>query len=167
MATTDELKQQYSMDDVIQMYGLRKNRSGFCSCPFHGKDSHPSMKVYKKDFHCFTCGANGDIFSFIQKMENCTFKEAFLKLGGSYEQKSAWQKRKFDYQLKLKKEQEQRKLEERKNLKRFVLHDFDMQVLFTKLFPVFSDDWCDAVNKREKDLMILEELNREEVKLYD
>lgn len=165
--TTDEIKSQVYMDEVIGMYGLQKNRAGFCSCPFHGADRHPSMKVYKKDFHCFTCGANGDIFTFVQRMENCSFKDAFLKLGGSYEQKTNWQKRKFDYQLKMRKEKEQRDLQERKNLKRFVLDDFPMQVLFTKLFPPFSDPWCEAVNQREKDLYILEELNREEVKLYD
>ena len=43
------------------------------------------MKIYDKDFHCFGCGANGDIFSFVQRMENVDFKEAFYSLGGTYE----------------------------------------------------------------------------------
>lgn len=165
--TTDELKDQILMDDVLSMYGLRKNRNGFCSCPFHGSDLHPSMKVYKKDFHCFTCGANGDIFSFVQRQEGCSFKEAFLKLGGTYEKKSTWQQQRFQYQLEQKKAKEQRELESKKALKRHVMKDIDLQELFIKLFPVFSDDWCEAVNQREKDRLILEELNREGVRIYD
>ena len=80
--TVEEIKQQYYMRDVVEMYGFHPNRAGFISCPFHSGDHSPSMKIYPKDFYCHACGENGDIFTFVQKMDDCSFKEAFLKLGG-------------------------------------------------------------------------------------
>ena len=46
-------------------------------CPFH-KEKTPSFSVHatKQFFHCFGCGASGDVFSFVQKIENITFPEA-------------------------------------------------------------------------------------------
>ena len=165
--TVEEIKQQYSMRDVVEMYGFRPNRAGFISCPFHSGDRTPSMKIYPKDFHCHACGANGDIFTFIQRMDNCSFKEAFLKLGGEYEQKSDWQRKKFDYQLQQKKEKARKELERKKQWKRDILNDISLQKIFIKLLPVFSDDWCEAVNQLEYDFYLLEEMNREGVRLLD
>lgn len=91
--TAEEIKQQYSMRDVVEMYGFHLNKAGFISCPFHSGDHSPSMKIYQKDFHCHACGANGDIFTFVQRMDNCSFKDAFLKLGGEYEHKTDWQRK--------------------------------------------------------------------------
>ena len=80
--TKDEIKEQYSMRDIVEQYGFHPNRAGFISCPFHSGDRTPSMKIYKKDFHCHACGANGDIFDFVMWMDGLTFKEAFQSLGG-------------------------------------------------------------------------------------
>src|SRR5438270_11695247 len=46
-------------------------------CPFH-KEKTPSFSVHatKQFFHCFGCGASGDVFSFVQKIENITCPEA-------------------------------------------------------------------------------------------
>ena len=165
--TVEEIKQQYSMRDVVEMYGFHPNRAGFISCPFHAGDHSPSMKIYPKDFHCHACGANGDIFTFVQRMDNCSFKDAFLKLGGEYEHKTDWQRKKFEYQLQQKKEKERKELERKRQWKREILQDIPMQKLFAKCFPVFSDDWCAAVNRLEYDFYILDEMNREGVKLFD
>lgn len=165
--TVEEIKAQYSMTDVLSMYGLKTNRAGFCSCPFHGRDAHPSMKIYAKDYHCFTCGANGDIFSFVQGMENCSFKDAFLKLGGAYEKKTSWQKKRFEYELRQKKEREKQELEEKKRQKRDLINSIKIGKLETLLYPVFSDEWCKAVNRFEMDMIKLEKLNEEGVKIYD
>ena len=156
--TTEDIKQQYSMRDVVGMYGLYPNRAGFISCPFHSGDHTPSMKIYKKDYHCHSCGANGDIFSFVQGMENCSFKEAFLKLGGTYEEKTSWQHKRFEYQLQKKKEKEIREKNEKRAYKRELIKDLHYQRLFMRLFPVFSDDWCEAVNRFEKDYELLGQL---------
>lgn len=164
--TVEEIKQQYSMRDVVEMYGFHPNRAGFISCPFH-KEKTASMKVYKDSVYCFGCGRSGDIFTFVQQMDGCSFKEAYLKLGGEYEKKSDWQRKKFEYQLQQKKEKERKELERKRQWKREILQDIPMQKLFAKCFPVFSDDWCAAVNRLEYDFYILDEMNREGVKLFD
>lgn len=109
--TVDEIKQTYSMRDVLSRYGLQAKRDGMISCPFHGEDRHASMKVYKDSFHCFACGVNGDIFTFIQKMDNCDFKTAFYQLGGEYV-KDHKQSRMAQYHAQ--KAREKREREERK-----------------------------------------------------
>lgn len=164
--TTDEIKQSVSMLEVVEQYGYHPNRAGFISCPFH-KEKTASMKVYKDSVYCFGCGRSGDIFTFVQQMDGCSFKEAFLKLGGEYEKKSDWQRKKFEYQLQQKKEKERKELERKRQWKREILQDIPMQKLFAKCFPVFSDDWCAAVNRLEYDFYILDEMNREGVKLFD
>lgn len=74
------VKQQVDIVRVIGEYvKLRKtgaqNFSGLC--PFHGEKT-PSFSVHatRQFFHCFGCGISGDVFSFVQKIENITFPEA-------------------------------------------------------------------------------------------
>ena len=69
--------------DIVRIIGdyvkLRKagaqNFAGLC--PFHGEKT-PSFSVHatRQFFHCFGCGVSGDVFSFVQKIENITFPEA-------------------------------------------------------------------------------------------
>ena len=74
------VKQQADIVKVIEGYiRLRKagaqNYSGLC--PFH-KEKTPSFNVHavRQFYHCFGCGASGDVFSFVGKIENVTFPEA-------------------------------------------------------------------------------------------
>ncbi len=74
------VKQQADIVKVIEGYiRLRKagaqNYSGLC--PFH-KEKTPSFNVHavRQFYHCFGCGAAGDVFSFVGKIENVTFPEA-------------------------------------------------------------------------------------------
>ena len=108
MATVSEIKQQYSMREIVERYGFHPNRAGFISCPFQTGDRSPSLKVYKKDFHCHACGANGDIFTFIQRMDNCDFKTAFYSLGGTY-QKPTDNSKLAVYRIKKAKENREKK----------------------------------------------------------
>lgn len=82
--TVDEIKRTTTMQDVLNRYGI-KVRNKLCSCPFHGADKHPSMQIFKDGYKCHTCGAYGDLFTFIQEYEGCDFKTAFKILGGTYE----------------------------------------------------------------------------------
>ncbi len=69
--------------DIVKIVGeyvrLRKagaqNWSGLC--PFHSEKS-PSFSVHasRQFFHCFGCGVSGDVFSFLQKIENVSFPES-------------------------------------------------------------------------------------------
>ncbi len=69
--------------DIVRIIGdyvkLKKagsqNYSGLC--PFHGeKTASFSVHATRQFYHCFGCGVSGDVFSFIQKIENITFPEA-------------------------------------------------------------------------------------------
>ena len=80
----EQIKEATNMFEVLGRYGLKSGRGDMLSCPFHGEDRRPSMKIYKDGFHCFACGLHGDIFDFVQQMEHCDFKTAFKILGGEY-----------------------------------------------------------------------------------
>ena len=80
MDAKEEIKNRLSIVDVVGDYAklLPNGSAGFkCLCPFHD-DHHPSMIVNdRKNFAwCFACNSGGDIFSFVQKIENCSFPEA-------------------------------------------------------------------------------------------
>jgi DNA primase len=76
----ETLKQQA---DIVRIVGdyvkLKKagaqNFSGLC--PFHAEKT-PSFSVHatRQFFHCFGCGQSGDVFTFVQKVENISFPEA-------------------------------------------------------------------------------------------
>lgn len=146
--TTDEIKQSVSMREVVERYGIHIDRKGFCCCPFH-KEKTGSMKIYKDSYNCFGCGANGDIFSFVMGMENCDFKTAYKALGGSYKQQTDHQRNLYHYHLQKRKEDEIKRLQRIEQEKKEVTEEIRMQKLFKKLSPVFSDDWCEAVNRLE------------------
>lgn len=164
--TVDEIKRQYSMQDILNMYGYRKNRAGFICCPFHTEKT-ASCKIYARDYHCFACGANGDIFSFVQKMEDCSFKEAFIKLGGVYEEKSDQERERFRYKLQKEKESRQRRESRLLTKKKDVLRSLHQNRLLRDHMEVFSDTWCRAVNGFERDYLELEEINDELRKNHD
>lgn len=147
--TSEELKQSLSMEEVVGQYGFHPNRAGFISCPFHNGDRTPSMKIYKRDYHCHACGANGDIFSFVMGMEHCDFKTAYKRLGGSYKQSSDYQHNLYRYRMEKRKETENKRLQRIKEEKHNILEEVRLQKLFVKLFPVFSDDWCNSMNRLE------------------
>jgi DNA primase len=74
------LKQQADIVRIIGDYvRLRKagaqNFTGLC--PFHHEKT-PSFSVHatRQFFHCFGCGESGDVYKFLQKIENVTFPEA-------------------------------------------------------------------------------------------
>ena len=146
--TTDEIKQSVSMRELVERYGIHIDRKGFCCCPFH-KEKTGSMKIYKDSYNCFGCGANGDIFSFVMGMENCDFKTAYKALGGSYRQQSDHQRNLYHYHLQKRKEDEIKRLQRIEQEKKEVIEEIRMQKIFKKLSPVFSDDWCEAVNRLE------------------
>jgi DNA primase len=69
--------------DIVRIVGdyikLKKagaqNYTGLC--PFHGeKTASFSVHATRQFYHCFGCGASGDVFSFVQKIESITFPEA-------------------------------------------------------------------------------------------
>ena len=84
------VKQSVTVREAAELYGIAVGRSGMACCPFHD-DRHPSMKVDAR-FHCFGCGADGDVIDFTARLYDLSPKEAAEKLaqdfGLSYDNKA-------------------------------------------------------------------------------
>jgi len=74
------LKEQADIVRIVGEY-VKLRKSGAQNfqglCPFHSEKT-PSFSVHatRQFFHCFGCGTSGDVFAFVQKIENITFPEA-------------------------------------------------------------------------------------------
>lgn len=79
----NEIKRRLSIIDLIESYtSVKKTGRGYVGlCPFHD-DRNPSMHIDEEKglFHCFSCGAGGDILGFYMRYNNTTFPEALQEL---------------------------------------------------------------------------------------
>ncbi len=79
MNPKDQVKEALSIVDVVSTY-IRLEKSGNqfrARCPFHNEKT-PSFYVSleRRSFHCFGCQEHGDIFTFVEKIENIPFYDA-------------------------------------------------------------------------------------------
>lgn len=75
----EEVRAANDIVDVVSKYVPLKRRGKifFGLCPFHSEKSPSfSVKADNQFFYCFGCHAGGDVFTFISKMENLSFKES-------------------------------------------------------------------------------------------
>lgn len=82
---TDQLKDGFDIVDVISGYiDIKKKGSNYhACCPFHSEKT-PSFTVSpnKQFYHCFGCGAHGDLIGFVMKYERVEFIDAVKILTG-------------------------------------------------------------------------------------
>ena len=75
----DKIRKSANIIDVISSYIplTQKGKNYFGVCPFH-EDHSPSMSVSleKQIYKCFSCGASGNVFTFVSEYENVNFLEA-------------------------------------------------------------------------------------------
>ena len=80
--TLNEIRNNLDIVEVISNYLplTSKGKNYFGVCPFHD-DHSPSMSVSKEKqiYTCFSCGATGNVFKFIQDYENISFMESVKK----------------------------------------------------------------------------------------
>jgi len=82
------IKRDHPLTDVLVVHGIASRPSGHgtlkARCPFHD-DHEPSLLVDERDqhFHCFGCGAHGDVIDFVMRLEDVTFSEACRRLMGA------------------------------------------------------------------------------------
>lgn len=78
-----ELRDKIDIVDVVSRYvRLKKTGRNFVGlCPFH-EEKTPSFVVSpeKQIFHCFGCGASGDVIKFLMRIEDIDFKTAVTEL---------------------------------------------------------------------------------------
>lgn len=73
----EELKYKCDIVEVISQYVPLQKKSGryFGCCPFHNEKT-PSFCVNNGWYHCFGCGASGDVVKFVMEMESVSFYDA-------------------------------------------------------------------------------------------
>ena len=156
---SEEIKEAYSMRDVLERYRIRPNRSGFILCPFH-KEKTASMKIYKDSYYCFGCGAHGDVFDFVGAMDDLSFRESFLELGGTYEhKKETFSDRMARYHAKKEREQRKKQEEDLKEKRKLNIELIDIYRDCLTLSPPLSDIWAECYNKLQYQLYLHEILN--------
>ena len=83
----EAVKQSVTTRQAAEHYGIHVGRNGMACCPFHN-DKTPSMKLDRR-YHCFGCGADGDVIDFAAALYGLGKKEAAVQLaqdfGLSYE----------------------------------------------------------------------------------
>jgi len=161
--TAEEIKSTYSMRDIVERYGFQPNRRGFIQCPFHEGDRQASLKVHERDFYCHACAAGGDIFSFVEQMENLTFKEAFQLLGGTYEKPT------FSSRLTIYKSQKRREMIKKERERVARKRQLNCMLIgiyraYMERSEPFSDVWCDCYNALQYQLCIHADLNELEAR---
>ena len=84
----EKLKRQVNLVDIVSSYvRLKKNGKNYTACcPFHNEKT-PSFTVSedKQFYHCFGCGAHGDVLDWLQDYAQMGFKDAIKSLGGEIE----------------------------------------------------------------------------------
>jgi DNA primase len=79
----DELRERLSIAEIVgrRVKLIRRGREYIGLCPFH-KEKTPSFSAVedKGFFHCFGCGAHGDVIGFVMQTESLSFPEAVEQL---------------------------------------------------------------------------------------
>ena len=75
----EEVKSQLSITQVVEYFGFKVNRARRFVCPFHN-DKNPSASIKNDYFHCFTCGAGGDLITFTAEYLGMSNLDATKKL---------------------------------------------------------------------------------------
>jgi hypothetical protein len=78
----EAIKARLSIADVLGQSNGSHRRTWLTTCPLHG-DKQPSFAVYADGhFHCFGCGAHGDVIDLWAMMHHVTTREAIAALAG-------------------------------------------------------------------------------------
>lgn len=83
--TVERIKQAVTVSDCCRTYGVRLDRKGYACCPFHSEKT-ASFSTYANGtrFHCFGCGADGDVIGFIRQMFGLDFRQAIVKIDADF-----------------------------------------------------------------------------------
>jgi len=82
------VRERARIDEVVEQYVTLRNAGGGSRkglCPFHDEKS-PSFNVTPSRgmYYCFGCGEGGDVFTFLQKIDQISFSEAVERLAAKY-----------------------------------------------------------------------------------
>lgn len=81
----EQIRQRISLYDVVSKHAQgmkKKGRDWWACCPFHHEKT-PSFHIHENKgyYHCFGCGAHGNVFDFIKEVRGGSFVDAVVYLG--------------------------------------------------------------------------------------
>ena len=77
------VKENVNLREAAELYRIDVNRYGKALCPFHN-DRHPSLYVTDDHYHCFACGAHGDVIDFAANFFDLPLYEAAQRLAADF-----------------------------------------------------------------------------------
>lgn len=170
MYNADKLKAAVSMPQLLETYGFSINRAHKMCCPFHAEKT-PSFTVYQDCYHCYGCGAHGDIFSFVMRYYGLTFPQAVVKISNDFGVGIDVEKRRPSEEVeRIRKERERKALEKhRKDVKyqqlaaehRRLRHDL-IEYSPRSEYDFVHERYVYALHHAEELLYVLTEMIREE-----
>ena len=83
MTIFEEVKELVNVPTAARHYGLDVRRGNMVTCPFH-RDRDPSMKLYDDHYHCFGCGAHGDVITLVQGLFGLSAMDAVRQLNKDF-----------------------------------------------------------------------------------
>ena len=85
MDYAEKIKSMVTMPEMMEQYGFRLDKAGFCKCPFHSERS-ASFKAYPgtRGYYCFGCGAHGSVIDFVMQYFGLTFQDAIAKINTDF-----------------------------------------------------------------------------------
>lgn len=96
MEIIDQIKQASNIVEIATQYTniIKRGKNFIGLCPFHSEKT-PSftLDIERQLYHCFGCGAGGDIFTLVMEKENLSFPEALRHLADKYNIKLPDQKK--------------------------------------------------------------------------
>lgn len=77
-----EIKSRVKMPELLRHYGFRLNKNRMPCCFHNGRDNNLGVK--DNYYHCFVCGAKGDIFKFVQDYFGLGFNDSLKKVNEDF-----------------------------------------------------------------------------------
>ena len=85
MREKDLILETVSMPDVLRdLAGIEGKHHRLNECPINGCTAHDGFAYTDRVFHCFVCGAKGDVIGFVMAYLDCDFKTALTEINRRY-----------------------------------------------------------------------------------
>ncbi len=163
-----EIKSRVSIEEILEVYGIKTEKNGFILCPFHAEKT-PSAKIHGNYFHCFGCGITLDIFSFVSRIENIKLYEALRKIDSIFSLNLAEKNNFNDFDRLIhtirKKEAELSKMKDyaiigKEKRNTIMKKETELKILKKKLFSEYSNDIDNYFKGMEARLCNMKSLQR-------
>lgn len=81
MLAVKDVKARVRISEILDSQGIQHNRNR-CACPIHDGSNPTSFSFNEEQFHCFSCGASGDVISLVQALYSTDFRGALEIISG-------------------------------------------------------------------------------------